>query len=90
MAGQDREPWLEIIRKTAVEVTTEQAKDHDTSQDAAHRALVIVACSALKRSYRDVLRGQGKPDQHEGIETFFVYRKSLPVPTVGSRIMKRW
>lgn len=42
----DRQPWLEALR------------DHIRSTNEANRTLVL-ACSALKRSYRDTLREAG-------------------------------
>ena len=41
---QDRKPWLSIIGQALSESTSDGAP-------------VIIACSALKRSYRDLLRG---------------------------------
>lgn len=46
LTDTDREPWLTAIRDW---ITTR----------AAAGASVVVTCSALKRSYRDILRGAG-------------------------------
>ena len=47
----DREPWLRTIQKTIQDKTSEQVGID------AERKGVVVACSALKRYYRDILRG---------------------------------
>jgi len=44
LTDEDRGPWLEAMRARIKEVRTEQP-------------MYVLACSALKRSYRDVLRG---------------------------------
>lgn len=44
LTDQDRGPWLQSLR------------DWMSEQDAADRS-AVVTCSALKRTYRDVLRG---------------------------------
>lgn len=63
----DRQPWLEIVRKSAVETCEKQAQVHEAVEGSekggeggeegpkAHG--VVVGCSALKKKYRDVLRG---------------------------------
>ncbi|EPQ57100.1 carbohydrate kinase [Gloeophyllum trabeum ATCC 11539] len=53
----DREPWLELIRTTTEHVAVEQ------ETDAAHKGRrgIVVTCSALKKYYRDILRGTYKP-----------------------------
>jgi len=64
LTDADRQPWLEIVRKSAVETCEKQA--HETA-DVAEKAGagvegpkahgVVVGCSALKKKYRDVLSG---------------------------------
>jgi gluconokinase len=58
---QDRLPWLEAIRDYA-NSTLEQSKDD----------LIIIACSALKKSYRDLLRATPH-------DVYFIYRAWLRV-----------
>jgi gluconokinase len=48
LSDQDRKPWLEAL---ALELQVARQ----------HKARVVMACSALKRSYRDILRA-GDPD----------------------------
>ncbi|KDQ55836.1 hypothetical protein JAAARDRAFT_37259 [Jaapia argillacea MUCL 33604] len=79
----DREPWLQLIRTTAEHMSVEQS--HDPSKSVDIRRGVIVTCSALKRYYRDILRGtyvppNGVPNHLEPPEldrlpTYFVYIK---------------
>lgn len=38
--------------------------------------MCIIACSALKRSYRETLRGKDKKDEHSDLQTYFIYRAS--------------
>jgi len=57
LTDSDREPWLKLIRTTAehhmaLEVLQSGAKV-DTKRG------VVISCSALKKRYRDVLRGLG-------------------------------
>ncbi|KAM6501531.1 P-loop containing nucleoside triphosphate hydrolase protein [Amanita muscaria] len=59
LTDQDREPWLALIRKTAVNMTAQQ---HHTPNEKRPLAGVVIGCSALKRYYRDILRGKLKPD----------------------------
>ncbi|KAF8558078.1 carbohydrate kinase, partial [Imleria badia] len=58
----DREPWLERIRGAAIARVMDQSE-----REGAGRLGVIVACSALKKAYREVLRGEGE------LATYFVY-----------------
>ncbi|KAG8901261.1 hypothetical protein FRB99_005451 [Tulasnella sp. 403] len=56
LTDNDREPWLALIRSTADQICRR-------SDSAGPRGLVM-ACSALKRTYRDILRGV-HPKAHE-------------------------
>ncbi|RXW20281.1 hypothetical protein EST38_g5582 [Candolleomyces aberdarensis] len=58
----DREPWLELIRKRAEELAFEhQSKDEDGTLEKGEVKGVVAGCSALKKYYREILRGQLKP-----------------------------
>lgn len=60
----DREPWLELIRTTAEHMTVEkQAKvaNSDLGSSCGTVLGVVLSCSALKKYYRDILRGVRKP-----------------------------
>ena len=49
----DREPWLEAVRTTAQHACAEQQVNRSEPELCG----VIIACSALKKYYRDTLRG---------------------------------
>jgi gluconokinase len=51
----DREPWLEHIRRTAIRKIEEQQQLE--TKGACVRG-VVISCSALKKNYRDILRGK--------------------------------
>ncbi|KAF9523499.1 P-loop containing nucleoside triphosphate hydrolase protein [Crepidotus variabilis] len=51
----DRQPWLELIRKTAVRYTIESPIEARSDKKLVG---VVISCSALKRSYRELLRGR--------------------------------
>ncbi|KAF9019239.1 carbohydrate kinase [Hymenopellis radicata] len=60
----DREPWLAIIRKTGLENLA--------------KGSVVLACSALRKCYRDILRGKsssGESTGDTGPKTYFVFIK---------------
>jgi len=50
LTDADRMPWLVKVRRAAVEAVEAQPR--------GDKSAVVVACSALKASYRDVLRGK--------------------------------
>jgi len=56
LTDEDREPWLGVIRRTAERVAKEEM-----GREEGERRLrgVVVACSALKRYYREILRRRG-------------------------------
>lgn len=62
----DREPWLELIRTTAEQKISEEQTAY-CSGKSAHREDVpkchgvVITSSALKKYYRDILRGTLKP-----------------------------
>jgi len=59
----DRAPWLARIRTAALNITGSSEDSRlESGQDDAHENEersnpVVIACSALKRHYRDILRG---------------------------------
>lgn len=57
----DREPWLESIRNTAEHMVIEMQGDSRTKD----RSGVVIGCSALKKYYRDILRGLLKPAKND-------------------------
>ncbi|KAF8149490.1 P-loop containing nucleoside triphosphate hydrolase protein [Crassisporium funariophilum] len=65
LTDADREPWLELIRKTAETIVVEQHADVRTGRKAHGSRGVVISCSALKKYYRDILRGHLKPASRE-------------------------
>ncbi|KIM45505.1 hypothetical protein M413DRAFT_66734, partial [Hebeloma cylindrosporum] len=62
----DREPWLELIRRTAIAEVAEQ--EHQLQMEEKTRVVVrgvVVSCSALKKYYRDILRGKQRQRQKD-------------------------
>ncbi|KAH7910595.1 hypothetical protein BJ138DRAFT_1152540 [Hygrophoropsis aurantiaca] len=95
LTDADREPWLEIIRTTAhktvqaqigTQLDSGEASDEEDlkSHREPRRLGVIIACSALKHTYRELLRGAKQsevlpsdlvsPPPHE-LPTYFLYMK---------------
>ena len=67
----DREPWLQLIRTTAEHMTIKGEQAQSDAKDIIERRTpnhghgVVISCSALKRRYRDILRGLGQQQQQE-------------------------
>jgi carbohydrate kinase (thermoresistant glucokinase family) len=62
LTDDDRLPWLALIRSTAERVCKEEWEKHGGKMKSVDdggigRAGVVIACSALKKWYRDILRG---------------------------------
>ena len=59
LTDEDRAPWLTIVRTTAERICTEEC-EHLTHSELTqcNKKGVVVGCSALKRAYRAVLRGE--------------------------------
>lgn len=95
LTDADREPWLELIRTTAEHLAAEQQADPSFS----HRPGVIATCSALRRYYRDILRGTRappglqlpehlEPPEAHRLPAYFVYIRGDRV-LIMDRISKR-
>ncbi|CAI8004012.1 Probable gluconokinase, partial [Geodia barretti] len=52
LTDQDRHPWLEALHEALYQAASESSVEG--------RVRVVVACSALKKSYRDIILGRGK------------------------------
>ncbi len=63
LMDKDREPWLELVRKTAERYHTAEMQIGTQSGhgDGDRCSGVVISCSALKKYYRDILRGRLKP-----------------------------
>ncbi|KAF6763322.1 P-loop containing nucleoside triphosphate hydrolase protein [Ephemerocybe angulata] len=55
----DREPWLALIRRTALDIVAKQQREQsgEGSERAQKLKGVVASCSALKAYYRSILRG---------------------------------
>ncbi|OXG85528.1 gluconokinase [Cryptococcus neoformans Gb118] len=67
LTDEDRLPWLALIRSTAERMCKEQSdeaggKTRNEEDGGLGRTGVVIACSALKKWYRDILRGVVKAD----------------------------
>ncbi|KAF8798930.1 carbohydrate kinase [Phlegmacium glaucopus] len=72
LTDSDREPWLKLIRTTAEHMTVgdEQVQSDATGgRNPNHGRAVVISCSALKRRYRDILRGLGQQDSNVKLST---------------------
>lgn len=63
LTDEDRLPWLALIRTTAEKKCKEEWEDSGYKikkyeDGGLGRPGVIIACSALKKWYRDILRGE--------------------------------
>lgn len=72
LTDADRAPWLALIRSAVESMCAEQ--QHQPIS-AGTRPGVVVACSALKRAYRDVLRGDHSSGAagSDKLPTYFVF-----------------
>ncbi|KAF9973256.1 hypothetical protein BGZ73_003506 [Actinomortierella ambigua] len=65
LTDADRLPWLHRIRALAVQTCLQQQQQQQQQQQSSTRVVtggsktvgIVIACSALKKSYRDILRG---------------------------------
>ncbi|KAK7473089.1 hypothetical protein VKT23_001189 [Stygiomarasmius scandens] len=107
LTDADREPWLELIRTTVEHKCVELQHDRDKatngdSDKKERRIGVVVGCSALKKYYRDILRGKRKevasdeavlpehlePPHPDLLPTFFVFIKG-PKEVLFDRMQSR-
>ncbi|KAG9004389.1 hypothetical protein FRB94_002407 [Tulasnella sp. JGI-2019a] len=59
----DREPWLALIRRTADRICQREEEEQNEGDPPPELKGVVIACSALKKHYREILRGE-KPQSH--------------------------
>ena len=70
----DRMPWLEAVRRAAVARVVGQVGEEESDDKETWRPGVVVACSALKKTYRAVLRGETS-GAGASVPTYIVYLK---------------
>ena len=82
LTDSDREPWLKLIRTTAEHMALDVLQS-TTEGNIIKKRGVVISCSALKRRYRDVLRGLvGQQEQNNNNVT------SQPLDSSFSSMMK--
>lgn len=83
LSDEDRWDWLISLRNAAIEALAPSEDDRRSTRSPNG---VIVACSALKRKYRDVMRiaSYGAPSVH----IHFIYLK-LPESALIQRVTQR-
>jgi len=62
LTDADREPWLALVRRTAEDMTAQkqdgvERKDGRKVEETSGKTGVVISCSALKKYYREMLRG---------------------------------
>ncbi|KAI0823619.1 carbohydrate kinase [Trametes gibbosa] len=89
LTDADREPWLRLVRATAEHLAAEQQADSAYTR----RPGALVTCSALRRYYRDILRGTYVPppkvevvgdDNGQGVRTEAKGATTLPEHLMSS------
>lgn len=94
LTDADREPWLALIRATAERMTLDRRDRNRGRDEDATKAGVVISCSALKRYYRDILRGKRTVRNVEGswrqseLRTYFVFIEG-PREVLLERMEKR-
>ncbi|EDR12035.1 uncharacterized protein LACBIDRAFT_314161 [Laccaria bicolor S238N-H82] len=66
LTDADREPWLALVRRTAEDMTAQkqngvEKKDGQKVEETSGKTGVVISCSALKKYYREILRGNPSP-----------------------------
>ncbi|BEJ15918.1 hypothetical protein CspHIS471_0505230 [Cutaneotrichosporon sp. HIS471] len=83
----DRLPWLQIIRATGIrechaawERGDGRVPGQEEGEGKLGRPACVIACSALKNYYRDILRGEAEavPEDKPIMKTIFVYCNGSP------------
>ena len=90
LTDEDRQPWLELLKATAEKYALENGGDDSQGKGRCAR-VVIMTCSALKRCYRDLLRGRNKDDSNSistSLRAFFVFIKG-DRDTISKRMERR-
>lgn len=63
LTDADREPWLALIRRTAEDMTAQRQNgvEKKVEETSGNPTGVVISCSALKKYYREILRGNPSP-----------------------------
>ena len=84
LTDADREPWLALVRRTAEDVTAQKHNGVERKDGRkSGKTGVVISCSALKKYYREILRGNPSPSSEpklstsnaDTLSTYFVFIK---------------
>ena len=78
LTDSDREPWLRLIRTTAEDMITLEAQSGAKFNNGGNKRAVVISCSALKKRYRDILRGLGQQENNVKLSTSENSNSQLP------------
>lgn len=70
LTDEDRLPWLHAIRQTGIKSCKQEfdsGKVKSREKGGLGRPVIVVACSALKKRYRDILRGTANTVQEPDV-----------------------
>ncbi|KIK02664.1 hypothetical protein K443DRAFT_677394 [Laccaria amethystina LaAM-08-1] len=88
LTDADREPWLALVRRTAEDMTAQKQNEVEKKdgRGVSGKTGVVISCSALKKYYREILRGNPSPSlfssgnelstsNADTLSTYFVFIK---------------
>ncbi|OSX65951.1 hypothetical protein POSPLADRAFT_1132069 [Postia placenta MAD-698-R-SB12] len=76
LTDADREPWLALLRTTAEHLLSDASSD-----PPRRRAGALMTCSALRKYYRDILRGNLRPGLPEPLDPLEAPAEPETLPT---------
>ncbi|KAF9815584.1 hypothetical protein IEO21_04505 [Rhodonia placenta] len=76
LTDADREPWLALLRVTAEHLLSDASSD-----PPRRRAGALMTCSALRKYYRDILRGNLRPGLPEPLDPLEAPAEPETLPT---------
>jgi gluconokinase len=82
-------PWLKRLREHTQRLAIDETRQSD-DEDQKWKGVVVVACSALKKTYRDYLRYGGADELTDGcgVRTVFVFMNGSE-DLLNARMTKR-
>ena len=83
LTDSDREPWLKLIRTTAERMALEVQSGAKVNIEGKSKRGVVISCSALKRRYRDVLRGI-RQQENNNVKLSTTFENSQPLESQNS------
>lgn len=92
LTDQDRLPWLQVVREQLVSVfenkISSAAPAEVSSENVSENVYAVAACSALKKSYREILRGNERFEKGSNFRTIFIFL-NCSASVLEDRISKR-